>query len=97
MSTLTRAGALSEMLTAYRCSPSSGWRNTISCGPIGSDRLPIGVSPVFSPSIHTSAQGSAFTDAVPFGHSMRTGATFPAGTWTTAVARYPSASLTISS
>ena len=50
-----------------RCSPSSAFRNTTSCGPTVSGKLPIGVSPMFSPSMDTLAQGMAFRDTVPFG------------------------------
>ena len=78
ISTLRRACVVAVTLTAWRCSPRSGCRNTTSCDPMGTDRLPIGVSPTFSPSIHTSAHGIAFNAIVPFGHSTLTAATLPA-------------------
>ena len=45
MSMLTRMGAPSVTDTACRFSPSCGCLNTISCGPIATLRLPMGVSP----------------------------------------------------
>jgi len=44
--------------------------------------FPMGVSPSFSPSIHTSAQGVAFTAIVPFGNSILIDDTLPAATVT---------------
>src|SRR5207245_5615391 len=80
ISTLSRAGLFIVTVIACRCSPRSGWRNTISCGPILTGRLPIGVSPTLSPSIQTSAHGIALIAIVPFGKSTFTGATLPAAT-----------------
>src|SRR4029450_13674688 len=80
-STLTRTVSRRDTVVAYFCSPRSGWRNTISCGPIGSDRLPIGVSPMRSPSIQTSAHGRAFIAMLAFGHSGLLAVVLPAGTW----------------
>ena len=66
-STLSRTGARSVTVMIRRCSPSSAFRNTTSCGPTVSGKLPIGVSPMFSPSMDTLAQGMAFKETVPFG------------------------------
>ena len=41
-------------------------------------KLPIGVSPTFSPSIHTSAHGVAFNDIVPFGSGSDKSVVLPA-------------------
>src|SRR5262249_49435757 len=87
MSTLSRAVALRVTVAACRCSPRSGCLNTISCGPIVTARLPIGVSPTFSPSIQTSAHGMALRAIVPFGNSSLTVETLPAATSTVRVAR----------
>ena len=62
---------------AWRFSPSCGLRKTTSCGPIGTLRLPIGVSPTRCPSIQTSAQGDAFRFTTPLGRSIAIGATLP--------------------
>ena len=48
-------------------------------------RLPIGVSPTFTPSTHTSAHGTAFSAMVPFGNSIRIGVTRPGPTCTVRV------------
>src|SRR5262249_33792423 len=97
MSTLRRAGAVRETVALWRCSPRSGWRNRTSCVPMVTWRLPMGVSPIFSPSTQTSAHGIAFSAIVPFGKSTLTDATLPGETCTVFQARNPSASLTISS
>ena len=59
----------------------------MSCVPIVTGRLPIGVSPTFSPSTQTSAHGSAFSAIVPLGNSIFTGVTLPAATCTVRTAR----------
>src|SRR5581483_4875133 len=87
MSTLRRAAAAAVTVTDRRCSPSSGWRNTTSWLPIGSDTLAIGVSPTRSPSINTSAQGDALTLSVLRGQSSLIAATFPDETSTVRVER----------
>src|SRR5204863_8882884 len=81
-SALMRDGDFNVIVTPCFCSPRSGWRNVISCGPIGSDTLPSGVSPIFAPSTNTSAHGSALIDAVPVGQLSAIGATLPGGTCT---------------
>ena len=59
MSMLTRTGVPGVTDTACRFSPSCGWRKRISCAPIETVRLPIGVSPTRCPSMNTSAHGVA--------------------------------------
>src|SRR4051794_19533407 len=86
-STLRRAGAVNVTVTLWRCSPRSGLRNTTSCVPMVTCRLPIGVSPTFSPSTQTSAHGTAFSAIVPFGNSILIGVTLPALTCTVRTAR----------
>src|SRR5262249_6252173 len=86
-STLTRTGALSVTVTACRCSPSSGLRNTISCGPIVSVKLPMRFSPLRCPSTQASAHGSALTATDPVGQFIGIGATRPGGTCTVRTTR----------
>src|SRR5262249_47587613 len=69
MSTLSRVGESRVTVEVYFRSPRSGCLNTTSCVPMASATLPMGVSPTWSPSTHTSAHGCAFSAIDPFGIS----------------------------
>src|SRR5262249_27190416 len=97
ISTLSRAGAAVVTVSACRCSPNCGLRKITSCGPTVTERSPIGVSPILSPSIQTSAHGTALTAIFCFGRSILIGETFPAATCTTCTLRYASGWLESSS
>src|SRR6185312_6203872 len=87
MSTLRRAAEVSVTVTLWRDSPSCGWRNTMSWRPIVACRLPIGVSPAFSPSSQTSAHGTALTLIDPIGSFSDIDSTLPGATLTLRAAR----------
>ena len=55
-------------VTDGRRSPSCGWRNVISCWPMGTWMLAMGVSPTGDSSTNACAQGTALIESPPVGH-----------------------------
>src|SRR5438067_8447956 len=69
-STERAAGAPPVIVVTTLRSPNCGLRNTISRTPRAMETLAIGVSPTRTPSIQTSAHGSALMFAVPRGSRL---------------------------